>query len=354
MIRKKRKFEMTNQERMDALYRREPTDCVAYIHRGYGFSALNVGYPIADIYEDPQKSFDAQQWTIEQYNSDGTPFYTFVAYGSWEFGGEIEWPDDRYGSGPAVARRPVSEPEDVMKLELPDPKTAGCIPKMMEFAHLQEKNDVQIAFVCGSPFTHAANLCGVQTFMMWLVQYPEVVHRAMRLMTDHILQVAEYFIGTFGKGRVLARSAAPTDGLVSPKMFEEFVLPYLQELHSKVLDMGAHSIYCHICGEQNHLLDLWAKVPFGDPGMLSFGHEIDLLTAAKYFPDHIICGNVEPQLIATAHPDVVYEKCREAIEKGKQCPGGFVLMGGCELPKTTPPYKIYLMSKAREEFGFFD
>ena len=223
-----------------------------------------------------------------------------------------------------------------------------------KFAKLQEKHGVPIAFICGSPFTHAANLCGVEQFLFWIGKAPQAVHKAMRLMTDHILQVAEYFIQTFGKGRVIARSAAPTDGLVSPRQFKEFALPYLKELHGKVLDMGVKSVYCHICGEQNHLLDLWAEVPFGDPGMLSFGHEVDILTAAKYFPNHIIAGNVDPKLIQQGPAEEIYEQSRLAIEKGRQCPGGYVLMGGCEIPQTTPPYHMYLMSKAREEFGWFD
>lgn len=350
----KRQFQMTPAERIQALYNRQPVDCVAYVQRGYGFSAKNVGYALADIYADPQKSFDAQVWTIEQYHSDGTPFYTFVSYGAWEFGGSIEWPDDRWGSGPGVERRPVQTPEDVFKLELPDVRKAGCVPYMLEFARLQEKHNVPIAFVCGSPFTHAANLCGVESFLLWVRKAPEAVHRAMRLMTDHILQVAELFIGTFGQGRVIARSAAPTDGLVSPKQFQEFALPYIKELHTRVLAMGAHSIYCHICGEQNHLLDLWAEVPFGDPGMLSFGHEVDILTAARHFPQHIIAGNVDPKLIQQGPPHEIYEQARLAIEKGKQCPSGYVLMGGCEIPQTTPPYHMFLMSKAREEFGWYD
>ncbi len=88
--------------------------------------------------------------------------------------------------------------------------------------------------------------------------------------------------------------------------------------------------------------------------MLSFGHEVDILTAAKHFPEHIIAGNVEPQLIAQGPAQEVYARARLAVEKGKQCASGFVLMGGCEIPKTTPPYHMYLMSKAREEFGWFD
>lgn len=347
---------MTHKERMDAIIKRQPTDRIPFIHRGYGFCAKNVGYSIADIYEDPEKSFMAQHYTGLQYNSDGTPFYTFVSYGSWEFGGEIQWPVDRYASGPSVAKRPVSKPEDLDNLVLPDPKTAGCIPKAMEFARLQEKHDVQIAFLCGSPFTHAANLCGVETFMKWIIMKPDAVHKAMRIMTDHILQVAKYFIDTFGRDRVLARSAAPTESnsLISPKHFEKFVLPYIQELHSKVLEMGAERIYCHICGEQNANLEHWKMVPFGDPGMLSFGHEVSIETAAKSFPDQIICGNLNPQIISKGTPEQVYEESRKVIEDGKRyAPGRFIFMSGCEIPPITPPYNIYMMQKAVEDFGWY-
>jgi uroporphyrinogen decarboxylase len=353
----KKQDRMTSQERIAALYNREPVDRVPFVHRGYGFSAKNVGYPIADIYENPFKSFEAQTWTAEMYGSDATPWYTFVSYGAWEFGGEIKWPADRLESGPSVARRPVQTEEDLWNLELPDLQTAGAVPRMLEFAKLQEERGTQIAVICGSPFTHAANLCGTEQFMLWLAMSPETAHRALQLMTDHILQVVQYFVDIFGEGRVLARSAAPSESnyLISPKQFEEFALPYLTKLHTGALEMGAKTIYCHICGEQNKNLSLWAQVPMGDPGMLSFGHEVDIATAAEYFPQHIIAGNVNPQVIASGRPSEVYELCREAIEKGKKhCESGFVLMPGCEIPPTTPPYNMYTMRKAVEAFGWYD
>ncbi|MDR3551725.1 MAG: uroporphyrinogen decarboxylase family protein [Clostridia bacterium] len=352
----KKQETMTHKERMDAIYHRQPTDRVPFIHRGYGFCAKNTGFAVADIYEDPEKSYLAQKRTSEQYNSDGTPFYTFVSYGSWEFGGEIKWPLDRYASGPSVAKRPVSTPADIERLVLPDPKAAGCLPMLMEFAKLQEKNGDQIAFLCGSPFTHAANLCGVETFLGWLIEEPEIAHKAMRLMTDHILSVAQLFIETFGKGRVLARSAAPSESnsLISPRHFEEFAAPYLEELHQKVLDMGAERIYCHICGEQNANLERWSKIPFGDPGMLSFGKEVTIEHAAEVFPNQIICGNLDPQIIAKAAPQEVYEQSKRVIEEGKKyAPGRFVFMSGCEIPAITPPYHIYMMQKAVEDCGWY-
>ena len=62
-----------------------------------------------------------------------------------------------------------------------------------------------------------------------------MAHAALRKMTDHILQVAEYFIDTFGRGRVLARAVSPTESnaLISPKILEEFSMPYVKELNPR-------------------------------------------------------------------------------------------------------------------------
>jgi uroporphyrinogen decarboxylase len=345
--------EMTQNERIQALLNREKTDAVPFVHKGYSFCASNVGVAKADIFEFSETSYNAQAWTMEQYDAEVAPFYTFVAYGSWEFGGEIVWPVDRWSSGPSVSKRPVQCLDDIYKLSLPDVKTAGCLPRMMEFACLQEKHETQIGFIYGSPFTFCANLCGVDKFLEWAAAEPEAVHHVMRLMTDHLKQVADLFIATFGAERVLPRIASPTDGLISPRMYQKIVLPYRMELHEHVLNQGVRHIYDHICGEQNKNLPLLAQLPWGDPGILSFGHEVDLLKAAELFPNEIICGNVEPAIIVKGTPEEVYEACRKNIEVGKQVKNGFIFMGGCDIPASAPPYHIYLMGKACQEFGIY-
>ena len=342
---------MTQNERIKALLNHQPVDQVPFIHKGYSFCALNVGFPKADIFEYPEKSYLAQQWTMEQYNAEVAPFYTFVAYGSWEFGGEIAWPEDRWSAGPSVSKRPVQVVEDIYKLQLPDVKTAGCLPRMMQFAKIQEQNGSQIGFIYGSPFTFCANLCGVDKFLEWCATEPKAVNHALRLMTDHLKQVADLFIGTFGAQNVLPRIASPTDGLISPRMYQKLVLPYRMELHQYVIDKGVKHIYDHICGEQNKNLPHLAKLPWGDPGILSFGHEVNLLEAAELFPDAILCGNVEPAVIIKGTAEETYAACRKSIEIGKQVPGGYIFMGGCDISASVPPHHIYLMHKATEEFG---
>ncbi|MBW2000516.1 MAG: methyltransferase, partial [Deltaproteobacteria bacterium] len=94
--------------------------------------------------------------------------------------------------------------------------------------------------------------------------------------------------------------------------------------------------------------------PWPHPSVLSFGHEVDIEEAAKYFPEDIIFGNIEPAVIQTGSPLRVYELSKAAIQKGKKAPGGFILGPGCGLPPTAPPVNVYAMTKAVNDFGWYD
>ena len=135
------------------------------------------------------------------------------------------------------------------------------------------------------------------------------------------------------------------------------------QLHNKTIqgfvlveftDLAQKHFFLHICGEQNLNLPYYAQLDFGDPGFLSFGHEVDLETASWYFPDDIIQGNVEPAVIQTGTPSEVYELSRICIEKGKKHQAGFILNAGCELPAKAPPYNVWMMRKAINYFGWYE
>jgi len=93
----------------------------------------------------------------------------------------------------------------------------------------------------------------------------------------------------------------------------------------------------------------------GEPGLVSFGHQVDLTTAIKYFGDKcIIIGNVDPSIIQNGTPQQVYELCKQCIKKGKYAPRGYMLMSGCEVAPMSPPYNLYMMKKAVEDFGSYN
>ena len=349
--------EMTKKERIEWILAGKPVDRVPFFPFLLGFCAKNLGLPISTIYNDPGKSFDIQLKTMEQYGFDWGPIYGYASYGTWEFGGEIEMPSGEYQQAPSHKIFPVKSEEDVEGLRLPDVRTAGCIPLAMEFSKLQDKFEIPVSVVLGGNFTIAGNICAVEKLCRWMLKKPEIAHKVLKLATDHILDIVGYWAETFGPERVIPQFWEPlaSNLIISPKQFENFVLPYLIESSEKILAMGVRHILYHICGEQNDNLEAWAKVPTGDPGLCSFGEEIDIVRAIEVLGDkNIIIGNIDPRVILTGKPEEIYALCKEAIEKGKKAPRGFMLSSGCEVSPETPGYHVYVMQKALQDFGSYN
>jgi uroporphyrinogen decarboxylase len=351
---------MSSVDRMEAVMAGQKPDRVPFNLFGAGFSARNVGYPVEVAYSDPLKCIRAQLWTGQQFGCEPTVGTGYASYGAYEFGGEIRMPRSQWESAPSIVRPAVQSEEDLEQLDLPDVKTAGLIPHFMEFSKLQESMGLTISCgISGDPATNAANMVGVNRLCRWMIKKPELAHRALRLATEHIIQAWDYWIETFGAERVSVGVyvTVAANQILSPRQFEQFVMPHQAELHDRIRDTGLKGAMFHICGEQNLNLPMIRELYLGTrdrPFLLGFGHEVDLDRAIELFPDNIICGNVEPQIIQNGTPQDVYEVTRIAIEKGKRAPSGFILMPGCDLPPMAPGYNVWMMRKAVSDFGFYD
>jgi uroporphyrinogen decarboxylase len=208
--------------------------------------------------------------------------------------------------------------------------------------------------VMGGNFTIAGNICAVENLCRWMLKKPELAHRVLRLATDHIIDIVGHWIATFGAEQVIPQFWEPLAAnlIISPKQFESFVLPYLIEVGNRIQEMGVRHILFHICGDQNANLPLWAEVPLGNPGLCSFGEEIDIDRAIEVLGEKaIVIGNVDPSLLLTGRPEDIFERCRQTLEKGKRAPRGFMLSSGCEVSPETPGYHLFLMQKAIDRFG---
>lgn len=343
-------------ERLNALLNGEKIDRIPHLSFILGFCARNYGIPLSNIYSDPERSFEAQWHTREQYGFDSEPFFGYASYGGWEFGGEIKLPEGEYEQAPSHQKMAMESIDDIETLSLPNVATDGILPLAMRFSQTQIQNNRSPSLVMGGPFTVASNICSVDKLCRWLIKEPDVARRLMRLATDHLIEVGSHWVDTFGVNNVSAQIWEPvaTNQIISPRQFEAFVFPYQLELHEKLLKKGIRYILCHICGEQNENLDLWKQIPMGQPGIVSFGKEVEIRKAIEMFGDHaIIAGNIDPSLLQTGTPERIYQVAREAIEAGKKAPIGYALMEGCEVPVNTPPFSYYTLRKAALDFGYY-
>jgi len=357
-----RQDRMNHKERLNTLLNYQKPDRVPIYGGGSSFCMINCGYTLTELENNPQKFCDALRWTCEQYGWE--PLWQPISgtvMASWDFGGKMKMPDSPYAMSASVEDFPVKTEGDVWNLELPDPKTAGAIPKRMEFSKLQDKLGWPITFVTRSPFGSAVDICGAEQFAKWLIKKPQLCSRLIQMALKHILNVLQYWVETFGADKIFycTSSSNESNQLFSPGHIQEHAIPYHRELHQHMRAMGVDKFRFHICGEQNLNLPYLAEFAssadgWPHPSILSFGHEVDLQDAARYFPDDIIMGNVEPVLFQTGSSEQVYEHCRRCIEKGKKIRGGFILSPGCVLPPKAPPYNIWMMTKAVNDFGWYD
>jgi uroporphyrinogen decarboxylase len=356
------KAEKTNMpvkwsRRIESLLNCQTPDRVPIGSMGVGFNARNAGYSVQEVLEDSEKCFDATIWTAGLYGWDSMPQYPMHAvWGAIDFGGEFRMPKGEYESSLIIISHPVQSEKDLENLKMPDPKTAGMIPWAKRFAQKQAENESPVFFSSRSPFTFAANICGLENFGRWLYKNPDACKKLMDMALDHILNALTYWVESFGAENIFAWMSNPSESnqVISAKHMANFALPYHQKYHQKLKEMGIKRFGLHMCGDQNDNLPYFAEADFWPhPSVLSFGHEIDIEVAARYFPEDIIFGNLDPSLFQMESPNRIYERCKHIISAGKKAPGGFIMGPGCGIPATAPPVNVFAMSKAVYEYGYY-
>lgn len=333
------------------LHDRVPNGSMAFSE---SFCIRNAGKNIADIFNQPDVIYDTFIWTAAQY--DWNPFLQFTGFsalGAFDFGGTMYYPELE-GEVLAPMSHPITCEEDVETLKIPDPMTAGDIPRQLQFGHLQKQAGFPVTFYSRSPFCMAANMCGVGLFMKWLIRRPDLCSRVLEMALEHILNVLGYWVDTFGAENIQVWMSTPLESnqCISPKHMQTFAVPYHLAYHDYLKQRGLKQFCMHICGEQNRNInalmeaDAWAH-----PAVLSFGPEIDILDAAKNFPYDIICGNIDTSLLQSGSPGAIVNACCELLEKGKRIESGFILAPGCDMPALAPPVNIYAITKALKDHG---
>jgi uroporphyrinogen decarboxylase len=252
----------------------------------------------------------------------------------------------------------VKTPEDVEKLEVPDPYTAyGWNELIATLKDVIAKKDFPYTFILAGCMTAVCPLItSVETFMRWTITEPDVAKKLLVKSRDYGIRSVERLVKELGADNFLLGDGYPTDSnvLISAKKFEEFTLPNLVEVHEKALKMGIPGFWAHWCSDhsKNIKAGLVDKVPLGKHGIMHFGPEVDTKTAVEHFGNrYIIMGNVDPVSMLLKTHEEVLQLAKQDIEKGKHSPKGYMLGVGCEMPPRTPPANVFALVKASREYG---
>jgi uroporphyrinogen-III decarboxylase len=206
--------------------------------------------------------------------------------------------------------------------------------------------DYDISAGLTGPFSQIAFLMGVERVLLAMHEEPEALKGAtekrVRLALDWAEEMAE-----LGAPSVWIGEGVASSSLISPRQYEEFVLPYEQRVAARLRELGVPSVL-HICGKATRMLESMAR---SGCDCFEADWQVDLSEAKAAFGGRMsIKGNLHTTALVHDEPQQVFEAARDAIQKAKGG-GGFILSSGCALGRDTPPANVEAMARAAREFG---
>jgi uroporphyrinogen-III decarboxylase len=203
-----------------------------------------------------------------------------------------------------------------------------------------------------SPFTQLMELFGYQQALMHMLDAPEKVKAILAAYTEGAADLGARQARR-GVDAVLISSAFAGGGFISPRQYDEFVLPYETEVVRRIHGEKV-PVYVHTCGAIGDRLERIAQAGFDgidtlDPPPLG---TVDLEDAKRRVGDRVFFkGNIDPvhTLLEKGREEVLADALWR-LEVGS--PGsGYILSSACSVSPRVKPENLTALVEASEEFG---
>ena len=193
------------------------------------------------------------------------------------------------------------------------------------------------------PFTTAAQLVGVNEFMMYLSDEDEedLVREVLEFAEEVVYHLTMDFLEAGGNLVYIAEPVSSGD-LISEDYFETYSLPYLKQLNDRLSEKCPYMLL-HICGKTMERISA-----LKDSGIAIFSVDsLDLEEALKRAGGKItIMGTLSPvRVLEQESPEEIYQKAQNLVQTAGFS-GGFIMAPGCDLTPDTSYEHIEAMVRA--------
>ncbi len=388
---------MNGKERIRSAMRHEPVDRVPVMCQlAIGHYLLNTDVTPVELWFTSEGFARALVTLQERYGFDGILINLLGTDPDWtrhverietaEDGGQTVFfkggdtarcpPDDNVHHVPAGSRRrPAIDEVDAERIYYDDPHGLGGLKYPFYFGldpyragptdywpdYLWRTIDLVLNAVGDavsvhgeifSPWTQLMELFGYEQALLYMMDDPDKVHAILAAYTKG---TADLGVRQAQRGvdAVLISSAFAGGGFISPRQYEQFVLPYEREVVERIHTQGV-PVYTHTCGDIGDRLELMVETGLDgidtlDPPPLG---SIDLEDAKRRVGDRIFFkGNIDPV-------NTLLNKSREEVRQDALwrlkvgSPGsGYILSSACSVSPRVPPENLTVLVEASEQFG---
>ncbi len=351
-----------SRERMESARNFDEPDRVpVMLSTNYRFSERFHPISMREYFLDPKKQIVGNllhtRFMLETFDHDvvsadfmAPSFHNTVEASA--MGCEVYFPEHDV----AVARTPLLKSmREVDDLQVPDPQRDGLMGKCFSYyqtfkEELGDQMNVSVGGSCDGIFTLATQVVSPAQIVRAMHKDPSLVHRLLEICTETEIVWTRARLeeeGHEGEERESWHFADDSCQLLSPKMYEEFVVPYQRKIVNEFSKGQVSGV--HMCGHVSHLIPvIWKHF---HPRQWDFGYPIDPLWAKQTVGDDcILMGNVSPLLLAQGtvkEVEAAARVCMQAVAPG----GGYILMDGNNIPGDAPVENVKALVRVAHELG---
>lgn len=323
---------MTSKERIYAILNGKPFDRPAVTPIFMAWAANYIGKNYRNYYLNGDVLVKAQlavtrYFNLDQISTISDPWREASAYGM-----QFDYPENGVGKPKDLL---IKTPDDINLLRSVDLKscerTKDRIDAVAKMAAQIGQTHSLLGWVEG-PIAEYANLRGLETALMDLMDKPEMFLKAAELIVENAISFA---LAQIDAGADMIGIGDAAASLLGQNLYSEFVLPLQQKLIDAIHAAGA-TVKLHICGNINNIIESMAK---SGADIIDVDWMVPLQKARQLVGHDItLCGNFDPSaVLLQATPQEVADTAKQCISDASQ---KFILMPGCEAPPATPEQNI--------------
>ena len=254
-------------------------------------------------------------------------------------------------STPVPIEGPIRRPEDLKTYEPPDPNADGVLGHLPEVI-ARYKGKKAISAICRDAFFNPAFLRGTSQFLMDMIERPNFVHELIEVALSHDIRAMVRMVEAGADVIVFGDDYADKNAtLMSPKHFEQFILPGLKRCVDAAHDAGA-LVVKHTDGNVMGILDMLVETGIDalNPIEPQAGMDIGLIKQ-KYGDRIALIGNIDcGYLLSQAPVEEVRRVTRETIEVAAPG-GGYCLSSSNSIHSSVRPENLMAMVETLREYG---
>lgn len=334
---------MNGYQRIKAAFAGEKTDRVPMMLHDFMPAAREYGITMRQYRESGRNIADSHIAMAKKYELDGIWNDIDTCILADVIGVPIDYPEDL----PARVTGHISGGIDYV-IDAMDPDKVWKNDRVKISAdsiyELRKKvgNEIFIRASCDQmSFSLSALACGMENFLMDIVN-PDLEPKIMTMLdraTDVHLEFHKILYQSGADCTSFGDSTAGPE-LISPRMYRKFVKPFHLKL-TNALKALKIPVICHICGNQDKILDDLSDVGFDG---IEFDYKTNVEKAkATYYQKTVSFGPIDPSgVFCLGTPQLVKEKTQKVLDiyGGKR----IVIGAGCALPQNTPEENIRAFS----------